>query len=121
MSKPLLSILIPTVVGRERQWNELHEIIFAQVKVTTGFMCSDDRRFTGGGAGEVELLTCKDNKEITIGEKRELLYHRANGLYSFQIDDDDSIAPDAIKLILEAITQLPDCITFQEHINKHRR
>jgi hypothetical protein len=65
---------------------------------------------------EVEISYFCDNKEMTIGEKRERLYRQANGLYSWQIDDDDCISADAIPLILEVAKGNPDCITFQEHV-----
>ena len=99
MTQPLLSILIPTVVGREKEYNHLYEILINQYRGV-----------------EVEMGVLKDNKEITIGEKRERLYQMANGLYSWQIDDDDDIAPNAIQLILEAIKSNPEipCITFRE-------
>ena len=97
---PLLSILIPTVVGREDCIHRLLGVISSQYN-----------------GSEIEVFWVKDNKEITIGEKREQLYKKAKGLYSWQIDDDDSIAPNAIQLILEAIKNNPnvDCITFQEN------
>ncbi len=99
MSKPLLSILIPTVIGRENEYNALFNKICSQYQ-----------------GDEVEIGTLKDDKEITIGEKREKLYKMANGLYSWQIDDDDDIADGAIRKILEAIKTNPnvDCITFKE-------
>lgn len=98
--KPLLSILIPTVFGREQQFNFL-----------LGKIMSYE------GSRLIHIGTIKDNKEITIGEKREQLYKKAEGLFSWQIDDDDDIAPNAIQLILEAIKSNPDvdCITFQEN------
>lgn len=99
MSKPLLSILIPTVVGREKEYNGLIESLAEQ--------------YTGL---EVEVYTDKDNKEKTIGRKREDLYRMANGLYSIMVDDDDRLAPNAIQLILGAIKSNPEIpvITFKE-------
>ncbi len=97
MTTPLLSILIPTVVGREEQFYSLMDKLVPHTKY-------------------IHIATHKDNKEITIGEKREQLYKRANGLYSWMIDDDDDIADNAIQLILEAIKSNPEvpCITFRE-------
>ncbi len=65
---------------------------------------------------DVELLWDGTDKHMTIGEKRELLYQKSNGLFSWQIDSDDDISPDAIKLIRDAIKSNPevDCITFKE-------
>lgn len=101
---PLLTILIPTVVGREAEFDKL--------KVNIDLQCT-----ILGGYDEVEILSIKDNKEITIGEKREKLYSMANGLFSWMIDDDDSIATDAIQTILAVIKDNPNipCITFREN------
>lgn len=102
--QPLLTILIPTVVGREAEFDKL--------KVNIDLQCT-----ILGGYDEVEILSIKDNKEITIGEKREKLYSMANGLFSWMIDDDDSIATDAIQTILAVIKDNPNipCITFREN------
>lgn len=111
MNNPLLSILIPTVVGREKELDSLLWSIKKRHEFTIGLIGGeyvDD-------PGPIELFWITDNKEKTIGEKREYMYSIANGMYAWQIDDDDDISPDAIELILEAIKQEPDCITFQEH------
>ena len=102
--QPLLTILIPTVVGREAEFDKLKGDIDLQCTIL-------------GGYDEVEILSLKDNKEITIGEKRERLYSMANGLFSWMIDDDDSISPDAIQTILSVIQDNPNipCITFREN------
>jgi len=105
MTQPiLLSILIPTVVGREKQYKHLLNRI---MKSGNGFDIL---------SGRVEYIKFCDNKEMTIGEKRERLYQMANGLYSWQIDDDDDISDNAIELILNAIKSNPEipCITFRE-------
>jgi hypothetical protein len=99
--QPLLSILIPTVVGREKEF----EYLFKKLYIN-GQKC---------GEGLINIAWEKDNKEITIGEKRSLLYEKALGIYSLQIDDDDDLSENAIPLILNAIKDNPDCITFQEH------
>lgn len=104
MSQPLLSILIPTVLDRTTDYNRL----IARLEIAYPNINKD---------GLVEEITDFAGKEVPIGEKREWLYKYARGLYSWQIDDDDDISDDAIKQILEAISQNPDCITFQEHIN----
>lgn len=106
MSKPILSVLIPTVFDREEQYKSLKRIIHEQTYANHDWLSEI-----------VEVLSLSDNKEMTIGEKRELLYKKASGLYSWQIDDDDSIADDAISLILQAIKENPgvDCVTFREN------
>ena len=100
MTKPLLSILIPTVVGREKEYNLL--------------VSSLHKQYNGD---EVDIFTLKDNKEMTIDQKRENLYKNAKGLFSWMIDDDDDISADAIWEILKAIKSNPEipCITFREN------
>jgi len=111
MSKPLLSILIPTVVGRSESFWNLVEKLKKRANIQDSRMRSNDY---WAWNGVVEIFAIVDNKEMTIGEKREKLYTEANGVYSFMIDDDDDIADGAIEKILEAIKQEPDCITFKE-------
>lgn len=117
MNNTLLTIMIPTVVGREKELSRLRNLLNNQIKYSFGFFYSTDIRLSGFSNTEVEVITCLDNKEITIGEKRELLYKQATGLFSWQIDDDDLIADNAIELILSAIKSNPNipCITFQEN------
>lgn len=120
MSHPvLLSILIPITPDRRADVLPLYRNIAKQSGVNTLFLHESYLETRSGMSVDcaIEVVEVSDNKEMTIGEKRERLYLLANGLYSWQIDSDDSISTDSIKLILEAITQLPDCITFQEHIN----
>lgn len=117
----ILSILIPTVEGRYDQWHSLITKIFSLSGLDRGcgqvVKTKDYCMNYWQSNCEVELISCYDNKVISIGEKRELLYKEATGKYSFMIDDDDDISEDAIDLILEAIKNNPDvdCVTFQEH------
>ncbi len=113
---PKLSILIPTVVGREEQVTRLENKLCLLIKPHTGFIRTINTIY-GCFNNDVEIIFFKDNKEMTIGEKRELLYKEANGLYSLQIDDDDDIADNGIELILDAIKNNPgvDCITYREN------
>lgn len=104
MSQPLLSIMVPLTPDRREFFTELRNIIIGQI-----FDCNAQE--------EVEFTFKEDNKEMTIGEKRELMYKEALGKFSWQIDSDDSISKDAIKKILIACksTLNVDSITFQEH------
>lgn len=103
-NKILLSILIPTVVGREEQYGALYTKMEKQL---------------WGLPYSVEFIPLKDNKEMTIGEKREKLYSLSTGLYSVQWDDDDDINEIGIKLICEALDNNPniDCCTYEEYID----
>jgi hypothetical protein len=121
MSNPLLSILIPTTPDREMELGYLIWSIKKQsgmaskeVKILYDWCVLHYISFLDIGF-PIEIMIANDDKEISIGEKRERLYNIATGVYSWQIDSDDDIADNAIELILEAIKQEPDCITFQEH------
>ena len=67
---------------------------------------------------ECEIIIYEDNREMTIGEKRERLYSMSNGLYSQQTDSDDLLSDNAIELILNTIKENPnvDCISFEERV-----
>lgn len=118
----MLSILIPTVYGRE---NNLSSLLKSLSKYSPIDVKSDLKENEFGYIGtrydleDVEIIVVKDNKQNTIGAKREYMYSLANGLYSQMTDDDDELAPNAIELILNAIKSNPngDCITFEEHID----
>lgn len=119
MMKVLLSILIPYTPDREKDLQKLLDCISEQYftrKVEIFDVGKIDAYRYWDLLSEIEIITFKDNREMTIGEKRELLYKHAKGIMSWQIDSDDSIAPNAIQLILEAIKSNPevDCITFRE-------
>lgn len=120
---PLLSILIPTIEGREESFNRLLYHCICNRGLTdlptypyeVNIVNADHgMRYATLANLPIEVIGIKDDKKMTIGEKRNLLYQRASGEYSWQIDDDDEIATNSISKILEAIKQNPDCITFQE-------
>jgi len=118
IQQPLLSILIPTVVGREAEVERLLNkvkggLAWKEVKIIDG---KYERHIGECLSMPIWFEIYKDDKSVTIGEKRETMYKGAKGLYSWQIDDDDDIADNAIQLILEAIKSNPEipCITFRE-------
>lgn len=118
MSEPLLSILIPTVIERTVEFFNLYNklVNFCEKKSISG--CSftgDDIKFKGYITELIQIGFICDNKEMSIGEKRSLLYKNAFGLYSLQIDDDDDISENGIELILQSIKENPDCITYREN------
>lgn len=63
---------------------------------------------------EVEILHLVDNKEMTIGMKRQKLYEMANGEYSWMIDDDDWVHYEAVPKIVAVLDGIADCIGFKE-------
>lgn len=103
MTQPLLSILIPSVFGQRDRNENINNL---SMKVSHQI----DEEWSVG------FLVYYDNKDMTIGEKREYLYSISNGLYSWQIDSDDDISDNAISLIISAIKSNPEVpvITFRE-------
>jgi len=60
----------------------------------------------------VEILLLLDNKQRSIGKKREALVKVAQGEYLAFVDDDDDVAEGYIGEILEAIENRPDVVVF---------
>lgn len=96
MSK--LTIAIPTIQGREEQFDKLVE-----------FICNIAPEW-------VELIYCKDNKEISIGAKRQVLLEAANGEYIMMLDDDDLIPDYYFDEIGKALESNPDCVGYLEQV-----
>ena len=99
----ILSILIPTVNGRENQLERLTGSINAQIADLKA-------------ENKVEIIVIKDNKEISIGEKRNRLYAAASGEFAVQIDDDDEVAGNYVYNVLKAARRPVDCIGYQEWV-----
>lgn len=96
-----LSICIPTVVGREAVFQNLHNEIKKQI----------ERDNLSG----VQVIVDKDNKEVSIGAKRDRMYKNAKGLFTVQIDDDDMVPSDYVSLVYGATFKDVDCIGYKEH------
>jgi glycosyltransferase involved in cell wall biosynthesis len=88
-----LSILLPTVESRREQFLKLFQHIKDQ--------CINF---------PVEIRSICDNKEMPIGKKRQQLLEEATGEYIVFIDDDDWIADNYIKEVLNALGN--DAVSF---------
>ena len=93
-----LSILTPTIPGREAQLKAL------QTKITNQSI-----------GKPVEHLALCDNRARTIGAKRQALVDIARGEYIAFVDDDDSISEGYVSSLLAAIEKGADVITFMQH------
>ncbi len=89
-----LSILICSVIGRERKLNRLLEELKQQYHKA------------------IEILVEIDNREITTGAKRNILLEKAKGDYIAFIDDDDRISINYVVKILRALKTNPDCCSL---------
>lgn len=90
-----LSILIPTIFGREEKFEKLLAHLNSMITPS------------------VEILIEKDNKEISIGKKRQKLLTRAIGEWIVFIDDDDWVSNNYVEKILEALSTNPDSVGFK--------
>jgi hypothetical protein len=97
--KPILSILTPTIPGREKQLHALQTRIEAQSSVPRS-------------SGQVEHLILSDNRTRSIGAKRQALLDIARGQYIAFVDDDDDIADGYVEELLTAAASGADVITF---------
>ena len=57
------------------------------------------RQIDSSGQGQVELIYLGDNKQRTVGRKRNDLLQLAQGEYVAFVDDDDRVAPNYISRI----------------------
>jgi glycosyltransferase involved in cell wall biosynthesis len=97
--KPLLSILTPAIPSR---WDRLQKLSYEIARQIEN--------------QPVEHLILIDNKQRTVGEKRDALLRAARGQYVAFVDDDDWIEPDYISSILGAIKETPDVVTFRQSV-----
>lgn len=93
----ILSILIATIVERKHSFDEL----IAEI---------DHQIFKYGFENDIEVCFISDNKELSIGEKRQMLLQMSKGEYIVYIDDDDMINDNYIIDIMQALEQKPDCV-----------
>jgi glycosyltransferase involved in cell wall biosynthesis len=94
MSKKL-SILIVTLKSREHLLNGLKRVLKNQI------------------TSDIEVLVSSDEKQASIGTKRNNLLKSATGEYVCFIDDDDLVSPFYVQEILKATKESPDCIGIQ--------
>lgn len=99
MSGNLLSILVATTLDRRRLFEKLYAELAAQA------------------AGQpVEILFEEDNKQLSIGAKRQKLLNRATGEYICFFDSDDWPFRSYTSLILKALESKPDCVGMLIHM-----
>lgn len=104
MSKYLLAILVPTTPDRRKEYSKLRDEFNRQ-------------RIKYKLIDKVSISYMEDDKTMTLGEKRELMYKNSNGEYSIQWDSDDWISEDGLYKLVRALEENPgvDCVTFNEY------
>jgi glycosyltransferase involved in cell wall biosynthesis len=103
MTSPLLTIMLPTTIDRRKTFYPLLEEIKKQI---TKNKYEDI----------VEVIIDEDNKEKSIGKKRQDLLEKARGKYVVGIDSDDWIAEDYLDCIITSLKENPsiDHVGFLE-------
>lgn len=91
----ILSILTCTLPERAHLLKRLSDILTPQLK------------------DNVEWLTDPRGRQVQTGRKRNELIHQSRGAWVCFIDDDDIISSNYVALILNALQQNPDCVTFE--------
>ena len=92
----LWTIAILTVPGREKFLDRLMGVLESQVE-----------------DAPVEIITLKDNREKSIGEKRQMALDMCQTEYISFIDDDDLVASRYVELILEELRLKPYGVGFR--------
>ncbi|MEO7045097.1 MAG: glycosyltransferase family A protein [Ferruginibacter sp.] len=107
-----LSILIPSIESRRELLSELVCGLILQCGIIKNIFSFDQEgcnililKFD-----KTEIIVAIDNKQITTGQKRNLLLSLANNEYCVQIDEDDYVYPYYVEEILNAIKSSPDCV-----------
>lgn len=94
-----LSILIPSLEERRKTLEQLKTELSNQI-----------------GKRNVEVLSLPDNRQMSIGQKRNMLLTQSTGEYVAFVDDDDMVSPDYIEKVLNALTKNPDCSSLTGQI-----
>lgn len=92
---PTISILLCTVEARAKLFAALYAHLLKQAEGKL-----------------VEILVACDNKEISVGKKRDNLLRAATGDYVCYVDDDDWVSDTYVDDILAALATGPDCVGF---------
>lgn len=71
-----------------------------------------------GSRDDIQILCLSDNKKMSIGKKREALFHCASGKYTCLIDDDDDVMDNFIEVLSNVITEDldVDVISFGQEV-----
>lgn len=101
MSNIKLTIGIPSIPSRNRQFLQpMYAKLMSQV----------------GENKDIEVVSIMDNKTMTIGRKRSLLFKIAQGKYTCIIDDDDDVSDDFVSTLRSVIndTLEVDVISYDQ-------
>ena len=93
------SILICTLEERKDSFNKIYNKLQKQI-------ADSNLEY------QVEILFFSDNREHTVGFKRNTLLKQSKGRYVCFVDDDDDVHDRYIAMIYEKLQQNPDCVSL---------
>lgn len=93
------SILICTLDERKDQFNYIYTKLQNQIK-------------ENGLENNVEILSFCDNRNFSVGHKRNALLRASKGLYTCFVDDDDDVHNEYVKMIHNKLKRNPDCVSL---------
>jgi hypothetical protein len=91
----LWQILIPHIPHRHEKLIELLDTLYPQMRPN------------------VEVIVYTDNLDVSYVEKLQTLYDAADAEYVSSLANDDSVSPDFIPRVCEALKQKPDYVGFR--------
>lgn len=74
-----------------------------------GLLAELDRQWQAG----LGVLVYRDNLQHAVGAKRQALLEASQANYVSFVDDDDTVAPDFVALIMKALASEPDYVGFR--------
>ncbi len=95
-----LDILIATTIDRRYMFTELHMELTRQIEMS-------------GLRSRVHIIPYEDNKEISVGKKRQMLLEKSKSKYIVYFDSDDFPRSIYVTSIIQALKVEPDCIGFK--------
>lgn len=94
---PLLDILICTLDSRRAMFDTLHAKLTRQIA-------------DAGLHGRVGIRFLRDQKQMTVGEKRNRLVLASDAEYTCFVDDDDDVSDDYVPMLVRSLDARPDCV-----------
>jgi len=94
-----LSVLIPSLNERSAKLENLKSELNRQI----------DKK-------SVQVIAVTDDRQLSIGQKRNMLLNQSSGEYVVFIDDDDMISKDYIEKVLNAVKTNPSCSSLTGRI-----
>ena len=92
-SECLLSVGVLTIDGREHFLNRIIDHF---------------KHIIGSQGNKIEIIVSHDNRQKTVGEKRNEVLDKASGKYVCFVDDDDLVSNDYFEWIVQVLEEHPD-------------